>query len=46
LAVHASLGAVQSTLFYRSGVAPDQQTALLDAMAHACLGISPALRVP
>jgi len=42
LAVHASLGAVQSTLFYRSGLAPERQAALLDAMAHACLGISPA----
>ena len=42
LAVQASLGAVQSTLFYRSRLAPDRQAALLDAMAHACLGISPA----
>lgn len=42
LAVHASLGAVQSTLFYRSGVDAERQAAILDAMAHACLGISPA----
>jgi AcrR family transcriptional regulator len=42
LAVQAALGAVQSTLFYRSGLAPERQAALLDAMAHACLGISPA----
>lgn len=42
LAVQASLGAVQSTLFYRSGLAPERQAALLDEMAHACLGISPA----
>jgi AcrR family transcriptional regulator len=42
LAVQASLGAVQSTLFYRSGLAPERQAALLDEMAHGCLGISPA----
>jgi AcrR family transcriptional regulator len=42
LAVQASLGAVQSTLFYRSGLAPERQAALLDEIAHACLGISPA----
>jgi AcrR family transcriptional regulator len=42
LAVQASLGAVQSTLFSRSGLAPERQAALLDEMAHACLGISPA----
>jgi AcrR family transcriptional regulator len=42
LAVQASLGAVQSTLFYRSGLAPERQAALLDEMAHACLGIRPA----
>jgi AcrR family transcriptional regulator len=42
LAVQASLGAVQSTLFFRSGLAPERQAALLDEMAHACLGISPA----
>jgi AcrR family transcriptional regulator len=42
LAVQASLGAVQSTLFFRSGLASERQAALLDEMAHACLGISPA----
>jgi AcrR family transcriptional regulator len=41
LAVHAAIGAVQSTLFYRSGLAPERQAALLDAMAHSCLGVGP-----
>ncbi|HEY0816881.1 MAG TPA: TetR/AcrR family transcriptional regulator [Pseudonocardia sp.] len=42
LVVQAALGAVQSTLFYRSGLAADRQAALLDELAHACLGIGPA----
>ncbi|MGH2908513.1 MAG: TetR/AcrR family transcriptional regulator [Solirubrobacteraceae bacterium] len=42
LAVHAAVGAVQSTLFFRSGLAPERLAALLDEMAHACLGVSPA----
>lgn len=42
LAVHASIGAVQSTLFYRSGLAPERLGELLDACAHACLGVEPA----
>jgi AcrR family transcriptional regulator len=42
LAVHAAIGAVQSTLFYRSGLAPERQADLLDAMAHSCLGIRSA----
>jgi AcrR family transcriptional regulator len=46
LAVQAALGAVQSTLFYRSGLAPERQAALLDVMAHACLGIRPAQGIP
>jgi AcrR family transcriptional regulator len=41
LAVHAAVGAVQSTLFFRSGLAPERLTALLDGMAHACLGVTP-----
>jgi AcrR family transcriptional regulator len=41
LAVHAAIGAIQSTLFFRSGLAPDRAAALLDAMAHACLGVEP-----
>jgi AcrR family transcriptional regulator len=43
LAVHAAVGAVQSTLFFRSGLAPERQAALLDGMAHACLGVSESL---
>lgn len=41
LAVHAAIGAIQSTLFFRSGLAADRQADLLVAMAHACLGVSP-----
>jgi AcrR family transcriptional regulator len=41
LAVHAAIGAVQSTLFFRSGLPPERLAALLDDMAHACLGITP-----
>ena len=42
LAVHAAIGAIQSTLFYRTGIADDHLAGLLDVMAHACLGIMPA----
>ena len=41
LTVHAAIGAVQSTLFFRSGLAPERQAELLDAIAHACLGVPP-----
>lgn len=41
LLVHAAIGAVQATLFYRSGLAPDRLTELLDITAHACLGVGP-----
>ena len=40
--MHAAIGAIQSTLFFRSGLAPGQLEGLLDAMAHGCLGIDPA----
>jgi AcrR family transcriptional regulator len=46
LAVHAAIGAIQSTLFFRSGLAPDRMAGLLDTMAHGCLGIDPAPRRP
>ncbi len=36
LAVHAAIGAIQSTLFFRSGLAPGRLEELLDAMAHGC----------
>jgi AcrR family transcriptional regulator len=39
LAVHAAIGAIQSTLFFRSGLADDRLTELLEQMAHDCLGI-------
>jgi AcrR family transcriptional regulator len=42
LTVHAAIGAVQSTLFFHSGLAPERQAAMLDEIAHACLGIAPA----
>jgi AcrR family transcriptional regulator len=42
LAVHAAIGAIQSTLFFRSGLADDRLTARLAEMAHGCLGIAPA----
>jgi AcrR family transcriptional regulator len=42
LAVHAAIGAIQSTLFFRSGIADGRLTGLLEAMAHDCLGIKPA----
>ncbi|MCW0215593.1 MAG: TetR/AcrR family transcriptional regulator [Pseudonocardia sp.] len=42
LAVHAAVGAIQSTLFFRSGLATERLVHLLDEMAHACLGVTPA----
>jgi AcrR family transcriptional regulator len=39
LAVHAAIGAIQSTLFFHSGLADDRLTELLEQMAHDCLGI-------
>lgn len=47
LAVHAAVGAIQSTLFFHSGLAARRLTELLDEMAHGCLGVTapgPALR--
>jgi hypothetical protein len=41
LAVHAAIGAIQSTLFFRSGLDPDRLAAQLRRMAHACLGVEP-----
>jgi AcrR family transcriptional regulator len=40
LAVHAAIGAIQSTLFFRSGLDPERLAEQLDAMAHACLGVA------
>ena len=42
LAVHAAIGAIQSTLFFRSGLTDERLAELLEVMAHGCLGISPA----
>ena len=42
LAVHAAIGAIQSTLFFRSGLADERLTELLEVMAHGCLGTAPA----
>src|SRR6266571_4022260 len=41
LAVHAAIGAIQSTLFFRSGLADERLTELLEVMAHGCLGTAP-----
>jgi AcrR family transcriptional regulator len=38
LAVHAALGAIQSTLFFHSGLPDQRLAALLETMAHGCLG--------
>jgi AcrR family transcriptional regulator len=40
--VHAAIGSIQSTLFYQPGLPPDRLSELLDQVAHACLGITPA----
>jgi hypothetical protein len=42
LAVHAAIGAIQSTLFFRSGLADERLTELMEVMAHGCLGLAPA----
>ena len=39
LAVHAAIGAIQSTLFFRSGLPPGDLATRLEEMAHGCLGI-------
>jgi hypothetical protein len=39
--VHAAIGAIQSTLFFRSGLAGERLTELLEGMAHGCLGTDP-----
>lgn len=41
LAVQAAIGAVQSTLLFRSGLPEERLVELLDTMAHACLGVTP-----
>jgi hypothetical protein len=38
LAVHAALGAIQSTLFFQSGLPVERLTELLESMAHGCMG--------
>src|SRR5215471_6010851 len=43
LAVHAAIGAIQSTLFFRSGLADERLTELMEVMAHGCMGTAPAL---
>src|ERR1700678_1963747 len=43
LAVHAAIGAIQSTLFFNSGLAADRMAALLEIMAHGCLGTTSAV---
>ncbi|HXP53701.1 MAG TPA: TetR/AcrR family transcriptional regulator [Streptosporangiaceae bacterium] len=40
LAVHAAIGAIQSTLFFRSGLPKAQLATRLEEMAHGCLGIA------
>jgi len=45
LAVHAAIGAIQSTLFFRSGLAGGRLSELLEVMAHGCLGTGPVAAV-
>ncbi|WP_224389709.1 TetR/AcrR family transcriptional regulator [Pseudonocardia sp. ICBG1293] len=40
--VHACVGAIQSTLFFRSGLDPDRLSALLAGLAHGLLGVDAA----
>lgn len=41
LCVHAAIGAIQqSSIFFRSGLAPERQAELLGGIVHGCLGIS------
>jgi AcrR family transcriptional regulator len=37
--VHAAIGAIQSTLFFRSGLDPERLAELLGGMARSCLGV-------
>ena len=46
LAVHAAIGAIQSTLFFRSGLSDGRLTELLTGMAHGCLGIARSTQTP
>ncbi len=39
--VHGAIGAIQSSLFFHSGLPPAQLAAHLEGMAHACLGVDP-----
>ena len=41
LAVHAAIGAIQSTLFFRSGLPRERLAARLEEMVHGCLGTVP-----
>jgi AcrR family transcriptional regulator len=45
LAVHAAIGAIQSTLFFRSGLPSDRLAGRLEEMAHGCLGTEPVAGV-
>lgn len=42
VAVHAAIGAIQSTLFFRSGLPASRLAAVLRSAAHGCLGVAPA----
>lgn len=42
VAVHAAVGAIQSTLFFRAGLPDPQLAELLDSIAHAALGVERA----
>jgi AcrR family transcriptional regulator len=46
VAVHAAVGAIQSTLFFRAGLAPRRLAELLDSLAHGCLGVVSATSEP
>lgn len=42
VAVHAAIGAIQSTLFFRSGLPTPRLAEVLRSAAHGCLGVAPA----
>ena len=41
VAVHAAVGAIQSTLFFHAGLPDAHLARLLDTIAHGCLGVAP-----
>lgn len=46
VAVHAAIGAIQSTLFYRPGLSDQRLAELLVELAHGCLGVPATSELP